>query len=70
MPPSEIVVWLECPGCQYVWVAAIIIPGRWWAAGCTPEKTAGQCYCPRCEHLPPMGIRDAGAIDRREGLDL
>ena len=56
MPGDPIVVTLECPGCQYVWVAAIILPGRWWSAGVTAETTAGQCYCPRCEHWPPMGI--------------
>jgi hypothetical protein len=54
--PAEIVVWLRCPACHLLWVAAIILPGSWWAKGSTPEKVAGRCYCPRCEHVPPMQL--------------
>ena len=52
--PSDIYVWLRCPNCRLVWQAATIRPGSWWAKGITPETAASQCYCPRCEHKPPM----------------
>jgi hypothetical protein len=67
--PAEVVVWLECPGCGHLWVAAIILPGAWFSAGSTPAKVAGRCYCPRCEHLPPMRVADAGVIERLGGLE-
>jgi len=56
--PDQIVVWLRCPGCRYEFVGGIIIPGAWWAAECSPARTAGRMWCPKCEHMPPMDLCD------------
>lgn len=47
---------LRCPGCGYTWLAALIAHGEWWARGVTPQTIARQCYCPKCEHQPPMHV--------------
>jgi hypothetical protein len=54
--PADVPVWLKCPGCQLVWFAALIRPGNWWEPKATPAKIAWRCYCPRCEHVPPMEL--------------
>lgn len=49
-------VHLRCPLCDYTWHAASIRTGAWWAKGATQENTARVCYCPKCNHAPPMVV--------------
>jgi hypothetical protein len=44
------------PRCAYEWLGAVIVVGAWWAEGLTPEKTAKNPYCPKCQHPPPMRV--------------
>lgn len=53
---SNVPVHLLCPVCGHRWHAATIDPDAWWGKDSTPEKVAARCYCPRCDHHPPMTI--------------
>lgn len=47
---------LQCPKCGNTWHAATIDPSAWWGAGVTGQVIAKQCYCPGCDHSPPMRV--------------
>lgn len=49
-------VWARCPGCDHEWHAATLVPGAWWMAGTSEQVVLNQCYCVRCQHVPPMGL--------------
>lgn len=56
LPASDLEIRLRCPGCGYGWLAAIVVPGAWWAGGVTPASIARICYCPKCDASPPMVV--------------
>jgi hypothetical protein len=56
LPTPRVDVYLACPQCGYVWLAAIQQPWIKWLEEGAAEKVARRCYCVACDEKPPMRV--------------